>query len=76
MHTLDLLARTFGLGREQISSSESLFKDSQEVARTLGLQCEHVKFNKSLCKLLATTYSSSLDNFLPLSGPEYENVLA
>ncbi len=74
--TLDLLARTFGLGREQISSSESLFKDCQEVARTLGLQCEHVKFNKSLCKLLATTYSSSLDNFLPLSGPVYEKVVA
>jgi hypothetical protein len=76
MQTLDLLARTFGRGREQISSSESLFKECQEVARTLGLQCEHVKFNKSLCKLLATTYSSSLDNFLPLSGPVYEKVVA
>jgi len=29
-----------------------------------------------LCKLLATTYSSSLDNFLPLSGPVYEKVVA
>jgi len=46
------------------------------VARTLGLQCEHVKFNKSLCKLLATTYSSSLDNFDPFSGPVYEKVVA
>ncbi len=76
IQTLDLLATTFGLGREQISGSESLFKDCQEVARTLGLQCEHVLFNKSLCKLLATTYSSSLDNFLPLSGPVYEKVVA
>ncbi|KAH8949081.1 hypothetical protein BDL97_10G011900 [Sphagnum fallax] len=75
MQTLDLLARTFGRGREQISSSERLFKECQDLARTLGLQCEHVKFNKSLCKLVATTYSSSLDNFLPLSGPVYEKVV-
>jgi hypothetical protein len=75
MQTLDLLARTFGLERQQISGSESLFQDCQEVARTLGLQCEHVKFNKSLCKLLANTYSSSVDNFLPLSGPVYEKVV-
>ncbi|CAK9193745.1 unnamed protein product [Sphagnum troendelagicum] len=47
-----------------------------EVARTLGLQRENVKFNKSLCKLLATTYLSSLHNFLPVSGPVYENVVA
>ncbi len=40
------------------------------------MQCEHVKFNKSLCKLLATTYSSSLHNFLPVSGPVYEKVVA
>jgi len=53
-----------------------MFEDCQEVARKLGLQCEHVKFNKSLCKLLATTYSSSLHNFLPLSGPVYEKVVA
>jgi hypothetical protein len=53
-----------------------MFEDCQEVARKLGLQCEHVKFNKSLCKLLATTYSSSLHNFLPLSGPVYETVVA
>jgi len=53
-----------------------LFDDCQEVARNLGLQCEHIKFNKSLCKLLATTYSTSLHNFLPLSGPVYEKVVA
>jgi hypothetical protein len=53
-----------------------LFEDCQEVARTLGLQCEHVKFNKSLCKLLATAYSRSLHNFLPVSGPVYEKVVA
>jgi hypothetical protein len=29
-----------------------------------------------LCKLVATTYSSSLDDFLPLSGPVYEKVVA
>jgi len=31
------------------------------VARTLQLQSEQVKFNKSLCTLLATTYSRSLN---------------
>ncbi|KAH8949046.1 hypothetical protein BDL97_10G009600 [Sphagnum fallax] len=63
------------ISTSEFSSSESLFEDCQEVARTLGLQCEHVKFNKSLCKLLATTYSSSLHNFLPVSGPVYEKVV-
>jgi len=46
------------------------------VARTYGLQCEHVKFNKSFSKLLATTYSSSLNNLLPLRGPLHEKVVA
>ncbi|KAH9549276.1 hypothetical protein CY35_10G009300 [Sphagnum magellanicum] len=64
------------ISTSKFSSSESMFEDCQEVARKLGLQCEHVKFNKSLCKLLATTYSSSLHNFLPLSGPVYEKVVA
>ncbi|KAH8949077.1 hypothetical protein BDL97_10G011500 [Sphagnum fallax] len=64
------------ISTSEFSSSQILFEDCQEVARKLGLQCEHVKFNKSLCKLLATTYSSSLHNFLPLSGPVCEKVVA
>jgi hypothetical protein len=61
------------ISSSELSSSESLFENCQEVARTLALQCEHVKFNKSFCKLVATTYSSYL---LPLSGPVYEKIVA
>jgi hypothetical protein len=69
METLDLWARTLGLQRVQLgfglssidsSVAETLFKECQDVAMTVSLRCEQVRFNNSLCSLLATTYSSSL----------------
>ncbi len=39
----------------------ALLMECKDVARTLQLRSEQVKFNKSLCTLLATTYSRSLN---------------
>ncbi len=41
--------------------TDALLMECKDVARTLQLRSEQVKFNKSLCTLLATTYSRSLN---------------
>lgn len=62
VETLDLWARTLGLQRVQLgfghssvdsSIAETLLKECQDVAMTVSLLCEQVRFNNSLSRLLA-----------------------
>jgi hypothetical protein len=58
-----------------------LFLECREVARTLNLKCEQVKFNKCLCdkclcRVLANTYSRSLQRDFGLTdAPAWQTTL-
>ncbi len=44
-----------------MAALRDLYKECQDVARTLSLQFGKVKFNKSLCRLLTDKYAASLE---------------
>ncbi len=44
-----------------MAALRDLYKECQDVARTLSLQFGKVKFNKSLCSLLTDKYAASLE---------------
>lgn len=53
-----------------------LLLECREVARTLNLKCEQVKFNKCLCRVLANTYSRSLQRDFGLTdAPAWQTTL-
>jgi hypothetical protein len=46
-----------------VPSPRDLYKECQDIARTISLHCAKVKFNKSLCRLLANKYLAYFEYF-------------
>jgi hypothetical protein len=45
-----------------VEAPRDRYKECQALARTISLQCEDVKFNKSLSRFLANKYLACLDD--------------